>query len=80
MWEPNREYAFTFNPEPGFKVVFCFDLADGVVQIATGYYVLMSKVQRPPFNSEPSTRSIDGSRPCSASRCGSCCADSRGTC
>ena len=40
VWEPNREYAFTFNPEPGFKVVFCFDLADGVVQIATGYYVL----------------------------------------
>ena len=40
VWDPHREYAFTFNPEPGFKVVFCFDLADGVVQIATGYYVL----------------------------------------
>lgn len=40
VWNPNREYSFTFNPEKGFKVAFFFDLADGVVQIATGYYVL----------------------------------------
>jgi hypothetical protein len=40
VWKPHREYAFTFNPEQGFKVAFFFDLADGIVQISTGSYVL----------------------------------------
>lgn len=39
-WEPLREYAFTFNPEKGFRVVFLFDLSDGIVQIPTGSYLL----------------------------------------
>ena len=39
-WEPYREYAFTFNPEKGFRVVFLFDLSDGIVQIPTGSYLL----------------------------------------
>lgn len=39
-WEPLREYAFTFNPEKGFRVVFVFDLSDGIVQIPTGSYLL----------------------------------------
>lgn len=42
VWNPPREYAFTFNPESGFKVVFLFDLSDGVVQIPSGSYLLDS--------------------------------------
>ena len=42
VWDPPREYAFTFNPESGFKVVFFFDLSDGVVQIPSGSYLLDS--------------------------------------
>lgn len=40
VWDPVREYAFSFNPEKGFKVAFFFDLSDGLVQIQTGSYVL----------------------------------------
>ncbi len=40
IWEPLRKYSFTFNPEKGFKVLFFFDLSDGVVQIPTGTYWL----------------------------------------
>jgi hypothetical protein len=29
-WEPPREYAFTFNPEKGFRVAYFFDLSDGL--------------------------------------------------
>lgn len=39
-WVPPREYAFTFNPEKGFKVFFFFDLSDGLVQIPAGSYLL----------------------------------------
>jgi len=42
VWNPPREYAFTFNPERGFKVVFLFDLSDGVVQIPSGSYLIDS--------------------------------------
>lgn len=42
-WEPLREYAFTFNPEKGFRVVFVFDLSDGIVQIPTGSYLLTQR-------------------------------------
>lgn len=40
VWDPLREYAFTFNPEKGFTVVYLFDLSDGVVQIPSGSYLL----------------------------------------
>jgi len=40
VWDPLREYAFSFNPEKGFKVAFFFDLSDGIVQIPTGSYLL----------------------------------------
>ena len=39
-WVPPREYAFTFNPEKGFKVLYFFDLSDGLVQIPAGSYLL----------------------------------------
>lgn len=42
VWEPCHEYAFTFNPEAGFKVVFFFDLSSGFVQIPSGSYLLDS--------------------------------------
>lgn len=38
VWNPPRDYAFSFNPEKGFKVAFFFDISDGIVQIATGSY------------------------------------------
>lgn len=41
-WEPLREYAFTFNPEKGFRVAFFFDLSDGVIQLVSGAYLLDS--------------------------------------
>lgn len=37
-WEPPRHYSFQFNPEPGFRVLYVFDLSDGPVQIPTGEY------------------------------------------
>ncbi|MGV1037211.1 MAG: hypothetical protein ACOYD0_09325 [Candidatus Nanopelagicales bacterium] len=42
-WVPPREYAFTFNPEKGFKVLYFFDLSDGLVQIPAGSYVLTDR-------------------------------------
>lgn len=42
VWNPPRDYAFSFNPEQGFKVAFFFDISDGIVQIATGSYQLES--------------------------------------
>lgn len=39
-WNPPHEYAFSFNPERGFRVGFIFDLSDGPVQIPTGSYEL----------------------------------------
>ncbi|MEI8082561.1 MAG: hypothetical protein WCI74_12025 [Actinomycetes bacterium] len=41
-WNPPHHYAFTFNPETGFKVLFLFDLSDGIVMIPSGSYVLES--------------------------------------
>ena len=40
VWRPPLEYAFSFNPEKGFKVAYLFDLSDGIVQIPTGSYLL----------------------------------------
>ena len=40
-WEPPVHYAFTFQPEKGFRVVYLFDLADGVFQMQRGAYHLM---------------------------------------
>lgn len=42
-WVPPREYAFTFNPEKGFKVLYFFDLSDGLVQIPAGSYLLSDR-------------------------------------
>lgn len=40
VWEPLKEYSFSFNPEKGFKVCYFFDLSEGVFQIPTGAYYL----------------------------------------
>jgi hypothetical protein len=40
IWNPLAEYSFSFNPEPGFKVAYFFDLENGVFQIPTGSYYL----------------------------------------
>ncbi|MBV4357463.1 hypothetical protein [Pinibacter aurantiacus] len=40
VWKPLREYSFSFNPEKGFKVLYFFELSEGVFQIPTGAYYL----------------------------------------
>lgn len=46
VWDPLREYAFTFNPEEGFTVAYLFDLSGGVVQIPSGSYLLEAEGSR----------------------------------
>lgn len=40
VWKPMTEYSFSFNPEKGFKVLYIFELSEGVFQIPTGAYYL----------------------------------------
>ncbi len=40
VWKPLTEYSFSFNPEKGFKVLYFFEISEGVFQIATGAYYL----------------------------------------
>lgn len=39
-WEPPERYAFTFKADPGFRVAYCFDLADGPFRMVAGAYRL----------------------------------------
>lgn len=45
VWKPLTEYSFSFNPEKGFKVLYFFELSEGVFQIPTGAYYLTTKGQ-----------------------------------
>ncbi|MDI3321299.1 hypothetical protein [Pinibacter soli] len=45
VWKPLREYSFSFNPEKGFKVLYFFELSEGVFQIPTGAYYLTTAGQ-----------------------------------
>jgi hypothetical protein len=45
VWKPLKEYAFSFHPEKGFRVLYFFDLSDGVFQILTGAYALTTTGQ-----------------------------------
>ena len=40
VWEPLKVYAFTFHPDPGFKVGYFYDLASGFFQVIAGAYRL----------------------------------------
>lgn len=40
VWKPLAEYSFSFNPEKGFRVLYFFELSEGVFQIPTGAYYL----------------------------------------
>lgn len=40
VWEPLKEYSFSFNPEKGFKVCYLFELSEGVFRIPSGRYLL----------------------------------------
>ena len=42
VWKPYKEYAFSFNPEKGFKVCYFFELSEGVFRIPGGAYFLIS--------------------------------------
>ena len=39
-WEPNTYYSFRFNPEPGFRVGYLFELSDGIFRMLSGAYEL----------------------------------------
>lgn len=43
VWRPLTEYSFSFNPERGFKVLYFFELSEGVFQIPTGAYYLTTR-------------------------------------
>src|SRR5262245_1152775 len=45
-WQPCERYAFTFNPDPGFRVAYCLDLADGPFRILAGAYQLRQVEKR----------------------------------
>jgi hypothetical protein len=37
-WRPPERYAFTFKADPGFRVGYCLDLADGPFRMVAGAY------------------------------------------
>ncbi|NVO85743.1 SRPBCC family protein [Hymenobacter terrestris] len=39
-WEPNKFYSFRFNPEPGFRVGYVFELSAGIFRMLAGAYEL----------------------------------------
>ena len=39
-WQPYERYAFTFSADPGFRVAYFLDLADGPFRLKTGTYRL----------------------------------------
>jgi hypothetical protein len=39
-WQPAERYAFTFKPDPGFRVAYCLDLSDGPFRMVAGAYRL----------------------------------------
>lgn len=41
-WRPFERYAFTFQPDPGFRVAYVLDLADGPFQMKAGAYRITS--------------------------------------
>lgn len=43
VWKPMKHYSFSFNPEKGFKVLYFFELSDGIFRIPTGAYSLSAK-------------------------------------
>lgn len=41
-WHPPTRYDFTFNAEPGFRVAYLLDLADGPFQMKAGAYRIVA--------------------------------------
>jgi hypothetical protein len=37
-WQPSERYAFTFKPDPGFRVAYCLDLSSGPFRMLAGAY------------------------------------------
>jgi hypothetical protein len=40
-WQPPEQYAFTFQPDAGFRVVYLLDLSDGPFQMKAGAYQIL---------------------------------------
>ncbi|TGE24263.1 hypothetical protein E5K00_03350 [Hymenobacter aquaticus] len=40
IWEPYTRYSFRFNPEPGFRVGYVFELSAGIFRMLAGSYYL----------------------------------------
>jgi hypothetical protein len=41
VWQPPTQYAFTFHPDPGFRVAHLLDLSNGPFQMKSGAYRLV---------------------------------------
>jgi hypothetical protein len=37
-WQPHERYAFTFEPDPGFRVAYVLDLSRGPFRLCSGAY------------------------------------------
>ncbi|WP_316793028.1 hypothetical protein [Pedobacter frigoris] len=59
-WKPFVEYSFSFNPEKGFRVLYCFDISIGVFRILSGSYLLSDQGEKTVLTLN-STYSIDRS-------------------
>lgn len=44
-WQPGFRYAFRFQPDPGFRVAYYFDLTKGPFRIISGSYELHAHPQ-----------------------------------
>lgn len=40
VWKAMTEYSFAFNPEKGFRILYFFELSEGVFRIPLGAYFL----------------------------------------
>ena len=45
IWEPYSRYSFLFNPEPGFRVGYIFELSSGIFRMLSGAYHLREDTQ-----------------------------------
>lgn len=62
VWQPPVQYAFTFKADPGFRVGYCLDLADGPFRMLAGAYKLNPTVRgtRLTLSSQYELRGIPG--------------------
>jgi len=55
VWDPHREYAFSFHADPGFRVGYVLDLASGPFRMVSGRYFLRLRLIFFSFGSRSNT-------------------------